>query len=231
MDERESDARTISRPSELVLLLSATSAQARDAAWAGFLDRFSRPILHTVHSRCSGYDGAMDRYAYVLEKLQEDDFRRLRSYVADGRAQFTTWLSVVTRRLCEDFRRQRYGRPQSQTLEGEERARAEFRLRRLLAQLLGTDSDWSLVPASSTPNPEQSLRQTELHDLLSSAVGELDERDQLLLRLRFEYDLSAKQIAGLMGYPTPFHVYRRLKSRLSDLRTLLEASGVAGPTP
>jgi hypothetical protein len=61
--------------------------------------------------------GPFSRYAYILEKLQDEDFRRLRGYVADGRAEFSTWLAVVTRRLCEDFRRQRYGRPQSHTTE------------------------------------------------------------------------------------------------------------------
>ncbi len=122
-------------------------------------------------------------------------------------------------------------RPQSRTKEGEERAREEFTVRRLLAQLAGTDADWSRVAEPSGPNPELSLRETELHELLVAALSELDTRDQLLLRLRFEYDLTAKQIASLMGYPTPFHVYRRLRSRLGSLGQALRAQGVHDAAP
>lgn len=63
----------------------------------------------------------MDRYAHVLDKLQVDDFRRLRTFVADGRGKFTTWLTVVVRRICLDHHRQRYGRVR-------ERGRPEWHL-------------------------------------------------------------------------------------------------------
>lgn len=230
MGERESAAPRVGRPAELTALLSAGPA-SREAAWADFLSKYSRSILHTVYSRCSGYDSAMDRYAYILEKLQDDDFRRLRGYVADGRAEFSTWLAVVTRRLCADFRRQRYGRPQSQTKEGEARAREEFRVRRLLAQLAGTDGDWSRFPVTDGTNPELAFRETEQRESLLRAITALEPRDQLLLKLRFEYDLTAKQIVRLMGFPTPFHVYRRLRSRLATLRRALEAKGVDDSAP
>ena len=231
MGERESDKRPSSRPAELTALLSATTTNTRASAWTEFLARYSRPILHTVYTRCSGYDGAMDRYAYIVEKLQDNDCRRLRCYEVDGRAEFSTWLAVVTRRLCEDFRRHRYGRPQSRTEDGEQRAREEFRTRRLLAQLAGTDGDWSRLPVTDGTNPELTLRETELRESLVAALSEFGARDQLLLKLRFEYDLTAKQIAQLMGYPTPFHVYRRLRSRLALLRRALEGGGVHDAAP
>ncbi len=216
-------------PPELAHLLSATD-QARDIAWTRFLEAYSSPILRTVYTRCSDYDNAMDRYAYILEQLQEDDYRRLRQYAADGRAQFTTWLAVVTRRLCEDYRRQRYGRPQSQDPDGGRQAVEQFKIRRLLADLVGSDPDWSQLPSGDT-NPERQLRQSALHDALSEALQELDTSDQLLLRLRFEYDLSAKRIAYLMGFPTPFHVYRRLRSRLGFMRRKLRERGFQDAVP
>ena len=216
-------------PESLLTLLS-TPAEARDGAWEAFVSAFSGPILRTVYTRCSDYDSAMDRYAFVLEKLQEDDCRRLRRYTADGRAQFHTWLAVVTRRLCEDYRRQRYGRPQSHTPEGERRAREQFKIRSLLADLSGTDQDWSRLPTPGD-NPEVGLREAELHGALTEAVQELEPQDQLLIRLRFEYDLTAKQIARLMDFPTPFHVYRRLRSRLDLLRTALRERGHGNAVP
>ena len=42
----------------------------------------------------------MDHYAFMLDRLQEDGFHRLRAFAGDGRGQFTTWLVVVARRLC-----------------------------------------------------------------------------------------------------------------------------------
>ena len=45
---------------------------------------------------------------FVMERLAEDDWRRLRSFT--GRSTFTTYLGAVTLRLLEDFSRQRFGR-------------------------------------------------------------------------------------------------------------------------
>lgn len=218
-------------PRELADLLSKTG-QAREEAWTSFLEAHSSAILRTVYTRCNDYDNAMDRYAYVVDKLQDRDYRRLRQYAADGRAQFTTWLAVVTRRLCEDYRRQRYGRPQGQCEDGDGAGRSgeEFKIRRLLADLAGCDHDWSRLP-SGTGNPERLLRESELYKALSDVLRDLDTSDQLLIRLRFEYDLPAKRIAHLMGLPTPFHVYRRLKSRLGFMRRRLQERGFFDAVP
>ncbi len=229
MSGPDAEAHRSKTPPELTHLLSVAD-QARDGAWARFLDTYSSPILRTVYTRCTDYDNAMDRYAYILEQLQEDDYRRLRQYAADGRAQFTTWLAVVTRRLCEDYRRQRYGRPQSQDLDGGREAAEQFKIRRLLADLVGSDPDWSQLP-SGKANPEHQLRQSALYDALFEALQELDVADQLLIRLRFEYDLPAKRIAHLMGFPTPFHVYRRLRSRLGFVRRKLRERGFSDSAP
>ncbi len=45
---------------------------------------------------------------YVLDKLSEDDWRRLRMF--EGKSKFTTFLSSVTYRLLEDYARVRFGR-------------------------------------------------------------------------------------------------------------------------
>jgi len=45
---------------------------------------------------------------FVLERLQEDDYRRVRSF--SGRARFSTFLASLTHRLLEDFSRARFGR-------------------------------------------------------------------------------------------------------------------------
>ena len=91
-------------PAELTALLEAPDDQARDVAWTRLVDRCSRLILHTIHGRADGYDPTMDRYAFILQRLREDDFRRLRSFAADGRGQFSTWLVRPTPRTAPPSR-------------------------------------------------------------------------------------------------------------------------------
>ena len=45
---------------------------------------------------------------YVLEKLQEDNCRRLRNH--DGRAAWPAFIGLLTSRLLEDFSRKKFGR-------------------------------------------------------------------------------------------------------------------------
>ena len=51
-------------------------------------------------------------------------------------------------------------------------------------------------------------------------------RPRLLLKLRFEDELPAREIATLMHLPTVFHAYRRLNALLASLRRTLEDAGV-----
>lgn len=60
------------------------------------LKRFANPLL------------AEEAVVYVLEKLQEDQGKRLAGYA--GVSRFSTYLSAVVMRLFEDFSRQRFGR-------------------------------------------------------------------------------------------------------------------------
>jgi RNA polymerase sigma factor (sigma-70 family) len=160
----------------------------------------------------------MDAYAYLLEQLRRDDCQRLRSFVLDGRSKFTTWLVVVARRLCIDHIRHRYGRETSAS-------------RRNLVDLLVEQLDPTDIEDHSTPDPETSLRARELSGTLGDALGALDPRDRLLLKLRFEDDLAAREIGQIMEFATPFHVYRRLNALLDQLRTVLRQRGVQGSEP
>ena len=212
-------------PPELSGLLSATDSAAREAAWAAFVKVHSRLLLHVARSLGRDYDAAMDAYAYLLEQLHKDDCHRLKSYTADGRSKFTTWLVVVARRLCLDHHRQRYGRVRDPA-PGHQETRAT---RRRLVDLVAEQVDLAKLSRPSASDPETELQASELSLALESAMRGLDPRDRLLLALRFEDDLSARQIAGLMGFPTPFHVYRRLNALFVSLRRGLERRGVEGP--
>jgi RNA polymerase sigma factor (sigma-70 family) len=217
-------------PAALRPLLDAKDDAVREARWTEFIAASSRLILHVTRSGGGQHDAAMDRYAFVLEQLRRDDFRRLRAFVADGRSEFSTWLVVVVQRLCRDHQRHRYGRfrPNEQdSLEQEEERAA----RRRLVDLIGAEVDLSSLGDRPGRDAESVLRQGDLHQALAKALARLDQRDRLLIKLRFEDDLPMPEVASNLGFPTRFHAYRRLKEVLGDLRRALERQGVGEAAP
>jgi RNA polymerase sigma factor (sigma-70 family) len=209
-------------PDEIATFLHGDTRDRREESWTAFLARHNRLLLRVAYAVAPNREDAMDAYAIILEQLREHDARRLRSYRSDGRSKFTTWLVVVARRICVDFLRQRYGRyvPTSRrTGKGERLARLA------LAELVGAEVDAAIVVDENAVLPDESVRSEELSARLADAVRALSNDDRLLLKLRFEDDLSASAIARLVGAPTPFHVYRRLNAILSQLRQALESRG------
>src|SRR2546425_3717198 len=153
-------------PFELSRLIQATDAPTRDDAWARFVAAHSRLLLHVARSLTADRDTAMDGYAHVLERLREDDCRRLRGYVPDGRCKFTTWLVVVARRLCLDFHRRRYGRSADPAPD----AGAARASRRRLVDLVGGGVDPDQIPAPAS-DPALSLQAEELNRALAAATA------------------------------------------------------------
>jgi hypothetical protein len=49
--------------------------------------------------------------------------------------------------------------------------------------------------------------------------------------MRFEDNRSAREIAQLLHYPTPFHVYRALNTVLGELRGSLAQRGISDSQP
>jgi len=217
-------------PPELSAVLDAPEGALRNDAWAAFVERHSRLLLHVARSFGGDHDAVMDRYAYILERLQDDGCRRLRSWAGDRRSSLSTWLVIVARRMSLDQNRQRYGRPR-----GDEPVVVEARrTRRRLADLLAEQVD-HLGPASAIEDgdqaPDLALRRAELSEALARSVAELEAGDQLLLTLRFHDGLPAAAIARSLGIPTPFHVYRRINRVLEVLRRSLGDRGVEDPLP
>lgn len=209
-------------PPVLERLLQTSRGPSPERAWSDFLQEYSRLILHAARSFGGSYDEAMDRYAYVLERLRHDDYRRLRMYVADGRGKFTTWLVVVVRRCCLDESRSRYGRPR-----GDPDA---HRQRRQLADQVAADIDPDLLPGADS-SPEELARARQLNENLAAAIERLDPDDRLLLRLRFHDEVPVAEIARISSFPTVFHVYRRLNGIFEELRRTLHEAGVRDAAP
>lgn len=210
---------------ELNRLLGALGTGDREAAWNRLIERHSRLILAAAASFRGGHDEVMDRYAYVLEKLRENDFRRLRAFRPDGTARFSTWLTLAARRLCVDRHRARYGR--ARPLRDGAEAITLRAIRRQLADPASA-TDVELLPDQGAAAVDDSLCAAGRDAALGGAIASLSARERLLLKLRFEDDLPASRIAPVLGLPTPFHVYRQLNATLLRLRAALHARGVDG---
>lgn len=214
-------------PSEVAALLAPADEAARERAWQVFLERYSLLLLHTAFTLDRDYDRAMDRYLYILDRLRRHDCHRLRKFQAIGRGKFSTWLVVVARRLCLDQHRQAYGRSAASRRGAPARDDARAR-RRQLADLIGAPTDLADLPDTGRADPATEVTLAESREALQAALHTLAPADRMLLALRFEQDLSAREIADAMGFPTPFQVYRRLNVLLATLRGRLRHAGIEG---
>jgi RNA polymerase sigma factor (sigma-70 family) len=215
-------------PRSLDRLLSAQAPagiDAVDAEWRVFIAEHTRLLLHVARSVSTSHDDTMDAYTFVLEQLRADDFRRLRDFAADPRSKLSTWLVVVARRLCLDLYRRRYGRNRSS-----ESTNGRI-VRRRLRDLLTEQLDVCDLQPTHTGGAELAVREAELRVALDEAMTTIEPRDRLLLRLRFDDDLSAQEIARLLDFPSPFHVYRRVNALLAQLRRSLEQRGIVSAVP
>ena len=83
--------------SELLVLFQTNPPQA----WRLFIDRYADAIFSLIRSLGFDYDQAMDRFAFVCEKLCERDFRRMKAIkYAGSRGDLTPWVRQVVKRLC-----------------------------------------------------------------------------------------------------------------------------------
>lgn len=217
------EGRTPGLAAHLGFLDCALPADAREEGWAAFLAQYSDLIRYAIRKTESDPDAVGDAYAYVLEQLRKDDFRRLRAFDADGPAKLTTWLVVVVRRLVIDLWRRRSGRRR----DAEETDRPDPCHE--LQALVSAVDDITRLPDESAPDPHAVAERNQRLDALRSAVQKLEPHDRLLLALRFKEGHSAREIAEAMSFPGQFHVYRRLRSVLAELREALEAVGIEGP--
>jgi RNA polymerase sigma factor (sigma-70 family) len=213
---------------ELTRLLAATDPAEQDAAWTDFVRAYTRTILAALRSLGRDHDLLMDRYTFVLEHLRADGCRRLRSFGDPERTDCRVWLFVVARRLALDHYRHTYGRSRSRDDPAEDEGRAT---RRRLIDLVGEQLDPAELSAPADGRPDTALARRERDRLLESALRRLAPRDQLLLRLRFSQELSAREIAGMMAFESAGQVYRRIESVLKTLRSELERLGIEEMEP
>jgi RNA polymerase sigma factor (sigma-70 family) len=212
-------------PVELTELLAALEPGARERAWGAFLERYSRLLLSVAFTFGPDYDRAMDRYAYMVEELQRQGHRRLRAYRPAGSARFTTWLTAVSRRLCIDHHRRCFGRTSRSTRSDSHWTRC------WLQSPSGDSTDIHSLPDPRVMDPGDALVHAECDDAVRRAILRLPASDARLLELWFQDQLPARHIAQILAFPTPFHVYRRVRAVCGTLRAELAQTGVGRDRP
>ncbi len=212
-------------PPHLAAVLDASDDVTRSRAWAAFLDEYSKLLLNVTRRIVGSHDGAMDRYAFILDQLRDNEFHRLRAFAADGRGKFTTWLVVVARRLCVDHHRHTHGRLQAQTDSSTPHS-LEHITRRNLVDLVASEIDWEQMRDGKRPPPDAKVLLEERRAALRGVVEDLDVADRLLLTLRFEDDVPLAKIGPMIGLESRWQVHRRLSAVLARLREGLEARGI-----
>jgi DNA-directed RNA polymerase specialized sigma24 family protein len=83
----------------------------REQAWSEFLELYSPLILQVVNHFETEEDRTGECFLFVCDQLSTNGCRRLRRFEPAGPAKFSTWLRVVARNLCLDWRRKEIGRP------------------------------------------------------------------------------------------------------------------------
>ena len=127
-----------------------------------------------------------------------------------GRAPKPSELAVATGESLEDV------------LEAMEAAMAHSAAS-LDAPLGGDGSDGTLTYANSVGQIDRRLELVENRTVVDGALHALPEREQLILSLRFDEDLTQAEIAERIGV-SQMHVSRLIRRALGRLRTVAEAS-------
>lgn len=89
----------------------------------------------------------------------------------------------------------------------------------------GPDDDdpvWQV--ATPAPGPEDLAADLQEQRQLQEALSKLPVEQRLLLRLRYEENLTLAEVARLTGQPDPFRANRRIQAALDALAVLMGAS-------
>ena len=82
-----------------------------EKAWENFLQRYHDLISGVIRKMIRDVDEAMEAYTFTLEKLKEENCRKLCAYFAKSRHyNFETWIAIVVKNCCTDWFRKEKGR-------------------------------------------------------------------------------------------------------------------------
>jgi RNA polymerase sigma-70 factor (ECF subfamily) len=182
------------------------------SAWTLFLSAYSTNLMKVIRRLATDEESRSDCFVFVCEHLRAQDCRRLARFEPDGTARFTTWLYSVTWNLCLDWKRTQ--RPH--------------------LHLVGLDdADIDDAPAvrenALAHNPAVQVEQQMDRTRLARALDRLPAQDRLLIRLRYEKELTLAELARISGLANAQAVDRRLRALLAVLQAEMHRSAAENP--
>ena len=83
------------------------------------------------------------------------------------------------------------------------------------------EEDAAAQVATTAPGPDERAAESQDAERLQDALAKLPAEQRLLLRLRYEQNLTLAEVARLTGQPDPFRANRRIEAALDALAELM----------
>jgi len=180
---------TIVRDDEGALVAASKAGDL--AAFGELVNRYERRIFRLAMNITQNREDAEDATQDAFLKA----FRNLANFQGDSR--FYTWLVRIA--VNEALMRLRKRRPNVTSLDEPVQSDEDLMPRQL--------EDWG-------PSPEQRYERSELNNILTSAIGELDPIFRTVFILRDVEGLSTEDTAETLGISVPAVKSRLLRGRL-----------------
>lgn len=179
----------VAREDEHLLVAAAKSGDL--AAFEELVSRYERKIfrltMNITHNREDAEDAMQDAFLKSFSHLK--DFQ--------GDSRFYTWLVRIA--ANEALMRLRKRRPNQFSLDEPVEGDEDLMPREL--------RDWG-------PGPEQRFAQTEMREILSRAIEDIEPEYRMVFVLRDIEDLSTEDTASILGLSVPAVKSRLLRARL-----------------
>ena len=191
----ENPAQSHPLPSQVVkedepILVAA--AQGGDiAAFETLVGRYERKILRLAQNITQNREDAED----VMQEAFLKAYEHLSGF--QGNSRFYTWLVRIA--VNQALMKLRKRRPNQVSIDEEVNTGEDLIPREI--------EDWG-------PSPEDRYKQTELSDILSEVIADLDPSFRIVFQLRDIEELSTEETAEALGLSVPAVKSRLLRARL-----------------
>jgi RNA polymerase sigma-70 factor (ECF subfamily) len=177
-------------PGDEATLVAAAKA-GDPSAFEMLVNRYDRKIFRLAQNITQNTEDAED----VMQEAFLKSYEHLPEF--QGNSRFYTWLVRIA--VNQALMKLRKRRPNVVSLDQEIETEDDFMPREV--------EDWG-------PTPEERYVQTELRDILSQVIGELEPGFRVVFQLRDMENLSTEETAEILGLSIPAVKSRLLRARL-----------------
>jgi RNA polymerase sigma-70 factor (ECF subfamily) len=168
------------------------AAQAGDiSAFETLVSRYERKIFRLAQNITQNREDAED----VMQEAFLKAYEHLAGF--QGNSRFYTWLVRIA--VNQALMKLRKRRPNQVSIDEEVNTGEDLIPREI--------EDWG-------PSPEDRYKQTEMSDILSSTIADLDPPFRIVFQLRDIEELSTEETAEALGLSVPAVKSRLLRARL-----------------